>query len=104
MKFAIPFDYSMHNYLLRYYLAENGLDPDTDVQLRSVPPPEMVANLRADNIDGFLAPDNICQRAIYDGVGFMHMLSKEIWDGHPCCSFRGQPRIHHDVAEHALPR
>ena len=87
MKFAIPFDYSMHNYLLRYYLAENGIDPDTDVQLRSVPPPEMVANLRAENIDGFLAPDNICQRAIYDGVGFMHMLSKEIWDGHPCCSF-----------------
>jgi nitrate/nitrite transport system substrate-binding protein len=87
MKFAIPFDYSMHNYLLRYYLAEHRLDPDTDVQLRSVPPPEMVANLRADNIDGFLAPDNICQRAIYDGVGFLHILSKEIWDGHPCCSF-----------------
>jgi len=86
-KFAIPFDYSMHNYLLRYFLAEHGLDPDTDVQLRSVPPPEMVANLRADNIDGFLAPDNICQRAIYDGVGFLHLLSKEIWDGHPCCSF-----------------
>src|ERR1700751_154649 len=87
MKFAIPFDYSMHNYLLRYYLAEHGLDPDTDVQLRAVPPPEMVANLRADNIDGFLAPDNICQRAIYDGVGFIHILSKEIWDRHPCCSF-----------------
>jgi nitrate/nitrite transport system substrate-binding protein len=86
-KFAIPFDYSMHNYLLRYYLAEHGVDPDTDVQLRAVPPPEMVANLRADNIDGFLAPDNICQRAVYDGVGFLHMLSKEIWDGHPCCSF-----------------
>ena len=86
-RLAIPFDYSMHNYLLRYYLAENGIDPDTDVQLRSVPPPEMVANLRADNIDGFLAPDNVAQRAVYDGVGFIHMLSKEIWDGHPCCSF-----------------
>jgi nitrate/nitrite transport system substrate-binding protein len=86
-KFAIPFDYSMHNYLLRYYLAEQGLDPDTDVQLRVIPPPEMVANLRADNIDGFLAPDNICQRAIFDGVGFNHILSKEIWDGHPCCAF-----------------
>ncbi len=86
-KFAIPFDYSMHNYLLRYYLAEHGLDPDTDVQLRSVPPPEMVANLRADNIDGFLAPDNVCQRAVFDGVGFNHILSKEIWDGHPCCAF-----------------
>jgi len=86
-KFAIPFDYSNHNYLLRYYLAEHGLDPDNDVQLRVVPPPEMVANLRADNIDGFLAPDNICQRAIYDAVGFLHILSKEIWDGHPCCAF-----------------
>jgi nitrate/nitrite transport system substrate-binding protein len=85
LKFAIPFDYSMHNYLLRYYLAEYGVDPDADVQLRAVPPPEMVANLRADNIDGFLAPDNICQRAIYDGVGFLHLLSKELWDGHPCC-------------------
>jgi nitrate/nitrite transport system substrate-binding protein len=86
-KFAIPFDYSMHNYLLRYYLAEHGMDPEADVQLRVVPPPEMVANLRADNIDGFLAPDNVCQRAIHDGVGFLHILSKEIWDGHPCCSF-----------------
>ena len=77
----------MHNYLLRYYLAEHGLDPDKDVQLRSVPPPEMVANLRADNIDGFLAPDNIAQRAVYDGVGYIHSLSKQMWDGHPCCAF-----------------
>lgn len=86
-KLAVPFDFSMHNYLLRYYLAEHGIDPDTDVQIRAVPPPEMVANLRAENIDGFLAPDPVNQRAVYDGVGFIHMLSKEIWDGHPCCGF-----------------
>jgi nitrate/nitrite transport system substrate-binding protein len=86
-KFAVPFDYSMHNYLLRYYLAEAGLDPDTDVQIRAVPPPEMVANLRAENIDGFLGPDPFNQRAVYDGVGFIHILSKELWDGHPCCAF-----------------
>ena len=86
-KFAVPFDYSMHNYLLRYYLAEAGLDPDRDVQIRVVPPPEMVANLRADNIDGFLAPDPVNQRAVFDGVGFIHLLSKELWDGHPCCAF-----------------
>jgi nitrate/nitrite transport system substrate-binding protein len=86
-KFAVPFDYSMHNYLLRYYVAEHGLDPDRDIQIRAVPPPEMVANLRADNIDGFLAPDPVNQRAVYDGVGFIHLLSKEIWDGHPCCAF-----------------
>ena len=86
-KFAVPFDYSMHNYLLRYYLAEHGIDPDQDVQIRAVPPPEMVANLRADNIDGFLGPDPMNQRAVYDGVGFIHLLSKEIWEGHPCCAF-----------------
>jgi nitrate/nitrite transport system substrate-binding protein len=86
-KFAVPFDYSMHNYLLRYYLAEHGLDPDTDVQIRAVPPPEMVANLRADNLDGYLGPDPMNQRAVYDGVGFIHILSKQIWEGHPCCAF-----------------
>src|SRR6266852_5413842 len=86
-KFAVPFDYSMHNYLLRYYVAEHGIDPDTDIQIRAVPPPEMVANLRADNIDGFLAPDPMNQRAVYDGVGFTHVLSKDIWDRHPCCAF-----------------
>jgi len=86
-KFAIPFEYSMHNFLLRYYLAEAGLNPDTDVQLRVVPPPEMVANLRAGNIDGFLGPDPFNQRAVFDEIGFIHILSKEIWDGHPCCAF-----------------
>jgi nitrate/nitrite transport system substrate-binding protein len=86
-KFAVPFDYSMHNYLLRYFLAEHGLDPDKDVQIRAIPPPEMVANLRAENIDGFLAPDPVNQRAVYDGVAFIHTLSKEIWDRHPCCAF-----------------
>jgi nitrate/nitrite transport system substrate-binding protein len=87
MKFAVPFDYSIHNYLLRYYVAEHGLDPDRDIQIRAVPPPEMVANLRADNIDGFLGPDPFNQRAVYDGVGFIHLLSKELWAGHPCCVF-----------------
>jgi nitrate/nitrite transport system substrate-binding protein len=86
-KFAVPFDYSIHNYLLRYYVAEAGLDPDTDIQIRAVPPPEMVANLRADNIDGFLGPDPFNQRAVYDGVGFIHILSKQLWEGHPCCVF-----------------
>src|SRR6267142_2767269 len=86
-KFAVPFDYSMHNFLLRYYVAEHGLDPDTDIQIRVTPPPEMVANLRAGNIDGYLGPDPFNQRAVYDEVGFIHILSKDIWNGHPCCAF-----------------
>ncbi|MBS7776816.1 CmpA/NrtA family ABC transporter substrate-binding protein [Acidovorax sp. CCYZU-2555] len=86
-KFAIPFEYSMHNFLLRYYLAESGLDPDRDVQLRVVPPAEMVANLRAGNIDGFLGPDPFNQRAVVEEVGFIHILTRDIWNGHPCCAF-----------------
>jgi nitrate/nitrite transport system substrate-binding protein len=86
-KFAIPFEYSMHNFLLRYYLAEAGLNPDTDVQLRVVPPAEMVANLKAGNIDGFLGPDPFNQRAVFEEAGFIHLLTKDLWNGHPCCAF-----------------
>ena len=86
-KFCVPFDYSMHNFLLRYFLAEGGIDPDKDVQIRVVPPAEMVANLRAGNVDGYLAPDPFNQRAVYEGEGFIFMLIKDIWPGHPCCAF-----------------
>jgi nitrate/nitrite transport system substrate-binding protein len=86
-RFCVPFDFSMHNYLLRYYLAEGGVHPDKDVQIRVVPPPEMVANLKAGNVDGYLAPDPFNQRAVYENVGFLFKLSKDIWDRHPCCAF-----------------
>ncbi len=86
-KFGVPFEYSMHNFLLRYYVAEFGLDPDVDIQIRVVPPPEMVANLRAGNLDGYLSPDPFNQRAVWEKIGFIHKLTKEIWDGHPCCAF-----------------
>lgn len=86
-RFCVPFEYSMHNYLLRYYLAEGGIDPDKDVQIRVVPPPEMVANLKAGNVDGYLAPDPFNQRAVYEKCGFLFKLTKEIWPGHPCCAF-----------------
>ena len=92
-KLAVPFDYSMHNFLLRYYVAEHGLDPDKDIQIRVLPPPEMVANLRAENVDGYLAPDPFNQRAVYDGIGFIHILSKEIWEGHPCCAFAASQKF-----------
>ncbi len=85
--FCVPFDYSMHNLLLRYYLAEGGVDPDKDVKIRVVPPPEMVANLKAQNVDGYLAPDPFNQRAVYEDAGFIFKLTKELWPGHPCCAF-----------------
>ena len=86
-RFCVPFDYSMHNYLLRYFLADGGVHPDKDVQIRVVPPAEMVANLKAGNVDGYLGPDPFNQRAVYENAGFIFKLSKELWDRHPCCAF-----------------
>jgi len=65
----------MHNYLLRYFLAEGGVHPDQDVQIRVVPPPEMVANLKAENVDGYLAPDPFNQRAVYENTGFIYKFA-----------------------------
>ncbi len=86
-KFAIPFDTSHQAMMLRYYLAENGLDPDQDVSFRVVPPSEYFSNLRTGNIDGFFGGEPGGQRAVYEGAGFIQLLSREIWPGHPCCAF-----------------
>lgn len=86
-KFGVPFEYSMHNFLLRYYVAEHGLDPDKDIEIKVVPPPKMVETMVAGEIDGFLSPDPFNQRAVYDKVGFLHILTKELFDKHPCCAF-----------------
>lgn len=93
-KIGVPFPYSMHNLLLRYYLATGGLDPDKDVQIFAVPPPDSVAKMTASEIDAMLMPDPFNQRAVYEQVGFIHMLTKDLWDGHPCCAFAAsQPWI-----------
>jgi nitrate/nitrite transport system substrate-binding protein len=102
MTFAVPFEISMQNLLLRYYLAEHGIDPDKDVTIRPVPPPEMVANMKAGILDGFLAPDNAAQLAVHSGAGFIHLLSKEIWDGHPCCGIGMQPALIKDAPNTCL--
>ena len=86
-RFAVPFEQSHQAMLLRYYLAEHGLDPDQDVSYRVVPPSEYVSNLRTGNIDGFFGGEPGGQRAVYEGAGFIHLLSQEIWPGHPCCAF-----------------
>lgn len=84
--FAIPFDQSHQALQLRNYLAAHGLDPDNDVKYRVVPPSEYVSSLRVGSIDGFFGGEPGGQRAVFEGAGFIHLISKEIWDGHPCCS------------------
>jgi nitrate/nitrite transport system substrate-binding protein len=66
------------------------LNPDRDVQIRVTPPPDMVAKLTVGDLDGFLGPDPTNQRAVYEGVGYIHILSSEIWQNHPCCAFAAQ--------------
>src|SRR5947208_6437612 len=61
-KFGVPFDYSMHNFLLRYVVAEAGLDPDKDIQIRAGPPPGMGAKLRVGHLDGYRRRNNTRQR------------------------------------------
>jgi len=84
---GVPFPYSMHNLLLRYYLASGGLNPDKDVKIEIVPPPDSVAKMASGQLDAFLMPDNFSQRAVFEKVGFIHLLTKDLWPGHPCCSF-----------------
>jgi nitrate/nitrite transport system substrate-binding protein len=84
--FAVPFEQSHQTMQLRNYIAAAGLDPDTDVKYRVVPPTEYVSSLRVGSIDGFFGGEPGGQRAVYEGAGFIHLISKEIWDGHPCCS------------------
>ena len=92
--FGVPFPYSMHNLLLRYYLAKGGINPDKDVQIRPVPPPDSIAQLVAGDIDAYLMPDPFNQRAVYEDAGFILMLTKDLWEGHPCCAFAaGEPWI-----------
>ncbi|MEL7332697.1 MAG: CmpA/NrtA family ABC transporter substrate-binding protein [Cyanobacteria bacterium J06560_2] len=87
MTIGIPYDYSNHNLLLRYYLATGGLDPDVDVKLIVLPPPDAIAKMSTGQIDAFILPDNFTQRVVKDEIGFIHLLTKDLWSGHPCCAF-----------------
>jgi nitrate/nitrite transport system ATP-binding protein len=74
---------SMHNLILRYWLASEGIDPDRHVKLAVIPPAQMVANLEAGNIDGYCVGDPWNSYAVQEGLGFVMATDLEIWDGHP---------------------
>jgi bicarbonate transport system ATP-binding protein len=74
---------SMHNLLLRYWLAANNINPDQDVNLKTIPPAQMVADLKAGTIDGYCVSEPWNLRASMEGAGFSIATDLEIWDGHP---------------------
>ena len=74
---------SMHNLLLRYWLASGGIDPDRDVSLKTIPPAQMVVDLQAGSIDGYCVGEPWNLRGAIEGVGFTVATDLEIWPGHP---------------------
>ena len=77
--FAVVFPYSMHNYLLRYWLAAAGIDPDQDVRITVAPPSRMGAKLAAGELDGFCAGEPWNAVAEAQGVGEVSVRAFEIW-------------------------
>ncbi|MFO7904051.1 MAG: response regulator [Pirellulaceae bacterium] len=85
--FGVPYRFSMHYYLLCHFLAEHGINPLTEVTIREVVPSRMPYYLEKGWVDGIFGPEPFNQLAVHRGVGFIHILSKDIWAGHPCCCF-----------------
>ena len=72
---------SMHNLMLRYWLASGGIDPDRDINLVVLPPSQMVANLKAGKIDGYCAGAPWNAQAVSEGIGFVIATDLDIWPG-----------------------
>lgn len=81
--FAQTFPTGTHAMWLYYWLATYGIDPFKDVKNIVVPPPQMVANMRVGNMDGFCVGEPWNNRAIYDKIGFTVETSQGIWKDHP---------------------
>ena len=81
--FAQTFPTGTHAMWLYYWLAANGINPFADVKTITVPPPQMVANMRVGNMDGYCVGEPWNNRAIVDKIGFTANTTQEIWKDHP---------------------
>jgi nitrate/nitrite transport system substrate-binding protein len=81
--FAQTFPTGTHAMWLYYWLASYGVNPFTDVKNITVPPPQMIANMRVGNMDGYCVGEPWNARAIRDNVGFTATTTQEIWKDHP---------------------
>jgi nitrate/nitrite transport system ATP-binding protein len=80
---GVVYPTSMHNLMLRYWLASGGIDPDQDLSLTVVPPPQMVANLSSGNIDGYCVGEPWNSRAVQENLGYVIATDLDIWPSHP---------------------
>jgi nitrate/nitrite transport system substrate-binding protein len=81
--FAQTFPTGTHAMWLYYWLAAHGVNPLTDAKVITVPPPQMVANMRVGNMDGFCVGEPWNHRAIADGIGVTAITTQDIWRDHP---------------------
>ena len=92
MTFAMTFPPGTHAMWIRYYLAAGGINPDTDISLVTVPPPQMVANMKVGKMDGFCVGEPWNARAVSDDIGFTSLATQDIWKDHPekVCAFTAE--------------
>jgi len=81
--FAQTFPTGTHAMWLYYWLATYGINPMKDAKVITVPPPQMVANMRVGNMDGFCVGEPWNHRAIADGIGITAATTQDIWRDHP---------------------
>jgi nitrate/nitrite transport system substrate-binding protein len=81
--FAQTFPTGTHAMWLYYWLATYGINPMKDAKVITVPPPQMVANMRVGNMDGFCVGEPWNHRAIVDGIGITAATTQDIWKDHP---------------------
>jgi nitrate/nitrite transport system substrate-binding protein len=81
--FAQTFPTGTHAMWLYYWLAAAGINPMKDAKIITVPPPQMVANMRIGNMDGYCVGEPWGHRAIADGIGITGITTQDIWKDHP---------------------
>ncbi len=81
--FPQTFPTGTHAMWLYYWLASVGVNPLKDAKVITVPPPQMVANMRVGNMDGYCVGEPWGHRAIADGIGITATTTQDIWADHP---------------------
>ena len=83
MTFAMTYPPGTHAMWTRYWLGAGGINPDRDVTLITIPPAQMVANMKVGKMDGYCVGEPWGARAIADGIGFTAITTQQIWKDHP---------------------
>jgi nitrate/nitrite transport system substrate-binding protein len=83
MTFAMTYPPGTHAMWMRYWLGSGGINPDRDVSLITIPPAQMVANMKVGKMDGFCVGEPWNARAIADGIGFTAITTQQMWKDHP---------------------